>query len=250
MSHQTSHPLAWSQTGDPIELPATAVLWRVRRLTGSVKGGAPEMVYGADGLPLMVDIGATPDEFAEAVERKAGKYRLDALDDARKPVAGVPAAYVTVPGAAARIEAMNGEPHEIAVRTLADALARQSDALIKQSAQIASIADACARVIAAVDAAGLPRPVAPPPPAPSDDPDKRRNARRDDDDDDEDEDEDSADDEQSMLDKAADFIHKAGPAGVMAMCQGVPVMVGGVIKEVRNAVAQATGGGDGGGGES
>src|SRR5262245_36194668 len=95
-------PLAWSQNGDPIELPQTATSWRVRRLNGTPKGGAPEVVYGSDGLPLVVEIDATPDSFAEAVERRPGKYRLDALDDSRRPIAGVPPAYVVVGGSAAR----------------------------------------------------------------------------------------------------------------------------------------------------
>jgi hypothetical protein len=121
-------PLAWSQSGDAFEVPEAAVLWRVRRLIGNLKGGAPELVYGADGLPLMVDITIGPAEFMEAVEGKPGKYRLDALDDLRKAVPGVPAAYFVVSAAATtRVERHEVGTSDVAVRTLAEAFKHQSE---------------------------------------------------------------------------------------------------------------------------
>jgi len=121
-------PLAWSQSGDAFDVPDLAVLWRVRRLSGNLKGGAPELVYGTDGLPLMVDITIGPAEFMEAVDGKPGKYRLDALDELRKPVPGVPAAYFVVSSVAtARGERHEGGTSDVAVRTLAEAFKHQSE---------------------------------------------------------------------------------------------------------------------------
>jgi hypothetical protein len=123
-------PLAWSQAGDAFDVPDAAVLWRVRRLSGNIKGGAPELVYGPDGLPLMVDITIGPADFMEAVEAKPGKYRLDALDELRKPVAAVPPAYFVISSAnAPRSERHESATSDVALRTLADALRQQSDKL-------------------------------------------------------------------------------------------------------------------------
>jgi hypothetical protein len=121
-------PLAWSQSGDAFDVPDAAVLWRVRRLSGNLKGGAPELVYGADGLPLMVDITIGPAEFMEAVDGKPGKYRLDALDEMRKAVPAVPAAYFVVSSTVtARAERHEPATSDVAVRTLAEAFKHQSE---------------------------------------------------------------------------------------------------------------------------
>lgn len=170
-------PLAWSQTGDAIEVPPNAALWRVRRLNSSGRGGAPEMVYGSDGLPLTIDIGATIDELTAAVERRAGKYRLDALDESRKPLAGVSPAYVVV-GGSARVESSTPDGGADLAR---EALRSMADTAQKQTAQIAQLVDACARLINAVDSAGVSRR----PPLPEPPPEKRRNGTERDEDDDE-----------------------------------------------------------------
>jgi hypothetical protein len=182
-------PLGWTQGGDPIELPDAAALWRVRRLTGNGKGGAPELVYGDDGLPLVVEIMTPVGDFREAVDHKPGKYRLDALDEHRKAIPGVPPAYVTVPGAGvtSRPEANDSASGtEVALRILADVVDRQQ-------AQVSSILEACTKLITAVDAAGVSRRepppvvVAPQAPAP-------RNGVADNDQDDDDQDDDDQDD--------------------------------------------------------
>jgi hypothetical protein len=121
-------PLAWSQSGDAFEVPEAAELWRVRRLIGNSKGGAPELVYGVDGLPLMVDVTIGPSEFIEVVDGKVGKYRLDALDELRKPVPGVPPAYFVVSATSGtRAERHESATADVALRTLADAFKQQSD---------------------------------------------------------------------------------------------------------------------------
>lgn len=82
--------LAFDQDGDPIEVPSAAVSWRVRKLPVR---GRPQVVYGSDGLPLIVPIGATLAEFRSAVQLE-GRYRLDPVDELRREVAGARAAYV------------------------------------------------------------------------------------------------------------------------------------------------------------
>lgn len=157
MSSQAQFPLAWSQSGDPIELPPTAVLWRVRRLNGGPRGGAPELVYGEDGLPLTVEIDVTPLDFAAAVDQRAGKYRLDALDATKKPIPDVASAYVIVQGKTSPAEALATPPPDMArafdvierlARTLAEALERQTS-------HLASLVEVSAR--AAAETARLPR---------------------------------------------------------------------------------------------
>ena len=45
--------LAFNINGEPFEVPATASGWRVRRM--KLKG-PPEVVYGRDGLPLVLPL--------------------------------------------------------------------------------------------------------------------------------------------------------------------------------------------------
>ena len=56
-------PLAWSKTGEPLDLPDEAACWRVRRVQVGVKGGGPEVVYDAEGLPLVIELSTTPAAF-------------------------------------------------------------------------------------------------------------------------------------------------------------------------------------------
>jgi hypothetical protein len=62
--------LAFDSEGNPIEVPSAAVSWRVRKLG---LRGRPEVVYGRDGLPLIVPIDATLDELRSAVQLE-GRY--------------------------------------------------------------------------------------------------------------------------------------------------------------------------------
>lgn len=162
MSNQTTQPLAKSQTGDPIELPATAATWRVRRLNGGPKGGAPEVVYGQDGLPLTIDIATPAADFPEMVERQAGKYRLDAQDEQGRIIAGTPPAYVMVAGAAARHErggdgAELGRSFDVIERTTKT----MADAMDRQSAQLASLISAVTSLVKSVDRPGMRNDAAP-----------------------------------------------------------------------------------------
>jgi hypothetical protein len=84
--------LAFNVNGEMFEVPPLATAWRVRRVKPK---GAPEVVYGRDGLPLILGLDAGLDDLRkEAVA--PGRYRLDAVDDRQRPIAEAPAAYVYV----------------------------------------------------------------------------------------------------------------------------------------------------------
>lgn len=84
--------LAFNVNGEPFEIPGGAIGWRVRRLK---QKGAPEVVYGKDGAPLMLGLEADLDELRAEVSAP-GRYRLDPIDDAQKAIAGAPAGYVYI----------------------------------------------------------------------------------------------------------------------------------------------------------
>lgn len=78
------YPLANDLDGSPIEVPAEAVAWRVRRRAG--KQGRPQCVYDRDtGAQLEIPIDATIDDLREY---GPGVYRLDAVDAAGKMISG------------------------------------------------------------------------------------------------------------------------------------------------------------------
>ena len=47
--------LAYNLNGEPFEAPPTTAAWRVRKLKAK---GAPEVVFGRDGLPLFLPMDA------------------------------------------------------------------------------------------------------------------------------------------------------------------------------------------------
>ena len=85
--------LAYNINGEGFELPETATGWRVRRMKPR---GAPEVVYGKDGLPLTIPIESDLEELRRSVDA-AGRFRLDAVDDRGRNIENVSAAYVVVP---------------------------------------------------------------------------------------------------------------------------------------------------------
>jgi hypothetical protein len=76
--------------GEPFEVPAEATAWRVRRMKPK---GAPEVVYGSDGLPLLLPIEAGIEEFRAEVNTP-GRYRLDPVKEDQRPMPEAPAAYL------------------------------------------------------------------------------------------------------------------------------------------------------------
>jgi hypothetical protein len=84
--------LAFNVNGEPFEVPATATWWRVRKLKSK---GAPEVVYGKDGLPLVIPIDADLDDLRRE-SGASGRYRLDPVDESFKPLPNAMAGYVYV----------------------------------------------------------------------------------------------------------------------------------------------------------
>jgi len=82
--------LAFNLAGESFEVPSAAVGWRVRRLKPK---GAPEVVYGRDGIPLILPIEAEMEDLRHEA-RLEGRYRLDPLDDQNRMIPNAPAGYV------------------------------------------------------------------------------------------------------------------------------------------------------------
>lgn len=144
--------LAFNVNGEPFEVPAAAAGWRVRRLKAK---GAPEVVYGRDGLPLVLPIDADLDDL-RAETGAAGRYRLDPVDESHKPITGASAGYVFVHA--------NARPAESQVM---HATAPSNDAVIEAMRMNAEMArsiidrfpqmlEAAATLLRAADGAGLP----------------------------------------------------------------------------------------------
>lgn len=84
--------LAHNLNGEPFEVPGAAVGWRVRKLKAK---GAPEVVYGREGIPLVLPIDADMDDLRREA-RNEGRYRLDPIDEHSRPIPGCPAGYVCI----------------------------------------------------------------------------------------------------------------------------------------------------------
>jgi hypothetical protein len=84
--------LAFNLNGEPFDLPLTAIGWRVRKFKSK---GAPEVVYGRQGTPLVLPIDAEMDDLRREA-RSEGRYRLDAIDENNRPIGGAPPAYVCI----------------------------------------------------------------------------------------------------------------------------------------------------------
>ena len=92
--------LAFNVNGEPFEVPASAIGWRVKSLKAK---GAPEVVYGRDGLPLVLPVDSDLDDLRVEVGTP-GRYRLDPIDEATKPVPNGTPGYVFVHADARPVE--------------------------------------------------------------------------------------------------------------------------------------------------
>jgi hypothetical protein len=148
--------LAFNIQGEAFEVPPAATAWRVRRMK---KQGAPEVVYGRDGLPLVIPIEAGMDDLKAAVDVSA-RYRLDPIDDAGKTVKDAVPAYVCVnrdvpDGAAA---ATGGRP-SLGVATdnvVIEALRMNAEMARSVIDRFPMMMEAAAVLLRAADGAGLP----------------------------------------------------------------------------------------------
>ncbi len=146
--------LAFNMNGEPFELPATATGWRVRRMK---QKGAPEVVYGRDGLPLVVPIDAELEDLRHEVGGTTGRYRLDPVEGHR-PIPNAPAAYVFVheaelASAAPRNEVSLPPPSD---NVVIEALRMNSEIAKSVVDRFPQMLEAAAVLLRAADGAGLP----------------------------------------------------------------------------------------------
>lgn len=145
--------LAFNANGEAFEVPANVTAWRVRRMKPR---GAPELVYGSDGRPLIVPIEATIDDLREAVG-SAGKYRLDPVNDDGKCVEAVPPAYVQVVRQLRNAEPTTAIATSPSEDTLREAMRMNTELARSVIDRFPEMMTAAAELLRAADGAGLPR---------------------------------------------------------------------------------------------
>lgn len=85
-------PLGWSESGEPVRVPPGASGWRVKLYRPGAK--KPDLVRDSHGIPAMVPLSATPDEF-RAMVGIGGRYRLEpVLSDGRSIADSEPAIII------------------------------------------------------------------------------------------------------------------------------------------------------------
>jgi hypothetical protein len=147
--------LAYNLSGEPFEVPCSAVGWRVRKLKAKA---SPEVVYGRNGTPLVLPRDADMADLRREA-REEGRYRLDAIDDRCQVVPGCPSGYVCIhprePGPVA-----NTEPARVlAAADLAVLEAMRINADLAQAVieNFPMVLESAAVLLQAADSAGMPR---------------------------------------------------------------------------------------------
>lgn len=144
--------LAFNANGESFEVPANVTGWRVRRMKPR---GAPELVYGKDGRPLMIPIESAMEDLRDSVSQ-LGRYRLDPINEDGRTVEGVPAAYIQVvkpvTAESAPLADTRGE-HDDPVREAMRLNTELARAVIDRFPEMMT---AAAELLRAADGAGLP----------------------------------------------------------------------------------------------
>ena len=151
--------LAFNINGEAFEVPANATGWRVRRMRAK---GAPEVVYGRDGLPLVLPISAQMEELRSEVDT-TGRYRLDPVDADNKAITGVPSGYVHVNFEAAPASSEADEPQVSTAsfskptdHVVLESMRMQSMIAVAVVERFPQMMEAAATLLRAADGAGLP----------------------------------------------------------------------------------------------
>jgi hypothetical protein len=144
--------LAYNANGESFDVPATVTGWRVRRMKPR---GAPELVYGPEGRPLIVPVETTIDELRDAVG-SSGKYRLDPVNDDGKGVELVPPAYVQVVRATRNGESVAMQTVTHSDDTVREAMRLNTDLAKSIIDQFPAMMMSAAELLRAADGAGLP----------------------------------------------------------------------------------------------
>ncbi len=152
--------LAFNIQGERFEPPASATYWRVRRLKPGGRG-TPDVMFGADGAPLMIAIDTELSEFQELVKNEPGRYRLDPVDDSHKSCEGAIPAYLQI--SAVREPAADSSIRNTSAfdpgssLAMMELLVRANTEMVKSIAErFAGVMDSAATLIRAADGAGLP----------------------------------------------------------------------------------------------
>ncbi len=149
--------LAFNINGEAFDLPAAAAGLRVRRMKPK---GAPDVAYGADGLPVILPVDADLDDLRRAVGTP-GRYRLDPVDERNRPIPDAQAAYVHVTAESrtstptASSSATAGHPSIEAA--LVDIVRINGEVMKVMAEKMGGMLAEGATLLAAADAAGLPR---------------------------------------------------------------------------------------------
>jgi hypothetical protein len=150
--------LAFNMNGEPFEVPTSATGWRVRRMKPK---GAPEVVYGRDGLPVVLPLDASVDDLRDAVEAP-GRYRVDPVAD-HHAIPNAPAGYVFVHDGAAPVAELRPQLPSPADDAVIEAMRMNAEIAKAVVGQFPQMMAAAAALLQAADGAGLPRrlPLAP-----------------------------------------------------------------------------------------
>ena len=146
--------LAFNMNGEPFEVPASATGWRVRRMKHK---GAPEVVYGRDGLPLVLPIEASVDDLRNAVGT-AGRYRVDPVDGHR-PIPNAAAGYVFVHDGDAPVAMTNPASQRLPPPSdsiVIEAMRMNTEIARSVVDRFPLMLEAAATLLRAADGAGLP----------------------------------------------------------------------------------------------
>ena len=151
--------LAFNLNGEPFELPPTATGWRVRKFKSK---GAPEVVYGREGTPLVLPIDADMDDLRREA-RSEGRYRLDVLDEHSRAISGAPPAYVCIHPADAATAPAQPEPAQVRNlplpgpdAALIEAMRINAEMARTVINQFSAVMESTALLLRAADAAGMP----------------------------------------------------------------------------------------------
>ena len=147
--------LAFNGNGECFEVPASVTGWRVRRMKPR---GAPELVYGRDGRPLMIGIESDMNDLRDGVGGVLGRYRLDPINDDGKVIDTVPAAYIHVvkPERNAGDSSSSTPTRDPEEDTIREAMRLNTELARAVIERFPQMVEAAATLIRAADGAGLP----------------------------------------------------------------------------------------------
>jgi hypothetical protein len=158
---ETMSELAFNVNGEPFDVPPTMAAWRVRKLKAK---GAPEVVYGRDGLPLFLPMDADVEDLRREA-RGEGRYRLDPVDEHNRLVPNTQASYVCVhPGpqtlepevAATRLPVQQADTTAHLIHALLESQKQHTELARMYVAQFPVLVNALSGVVRSAGDAGLP----------------------------------------------------------------------------------------------